>query len=376
MRGPRLVNSPLITTTALVRLNSFPSTVSFLQHPNVASSTLSQRVSFLRSKNLTQEEIDLAVARAGDGTSIPSAPPPVAQPNHERSYSQVMRQPAGYGYGPYQGPWSQPFEPPRRDWRDWFIMATVTSGVSYSLYLIAKRYILPLISPPTPPQLEADKASIDESFSRAFVLIDQLAADTAGLKASEAERTEKLDSTLQDVELVVSDLKAANTRREAESRILADQVRSLKDLIPKALEGWKASGDGKLEDLGAELRSLKKLVGNRVGNVSTSQQPLTGRPYTGFAANREKPGSSAGAGAGGLSAAGRTESGDAQDDVAGSAPAPAPGVTSPKRETPSSGRAAIPAWQMSAASMTAASERSFTKSPSVEADSSNNDIGA
>lgn len=28
--------------------------------------------------------------------------------------------------------------PPRRDWRDWFIMATVSSGVSYGLYIFAK----------------------------------------------------------------------------------------------------------------------------------------------------------------------------------------------------------------------------------------------
>lgn len=28
--------------------------------------------------------------------------------------------------------------PPRRDWRDWFIMTTVTSGVSYGLYTVAK----------------------------------------------------------------------------------------------------------------------------------------------------------------------------------------------------------------------------------------------
>lgn len=28
--------------------------------------------------------------------------------------------------------------PPARDWRDWFIMATVTSGVSYGLYVAAK----------------------------------------------------------------------------------------------------------------------------------------------------------------------------------------------------------------------------------------------
>lgn len=224
-----------------------------------------------------------------------------------------------------------------------------------------------MISPPTPPQLESDKASIDDSFSRAFALLDQLAADTAALKSSEAERTEKLDSTLQDVESVISDLKVANTRREAESRILADQVRGLKDLVPKALEGWKASGDGKLEDLGAELRSLKKLVANRVGNVSGSQQPLMGRPFASSAVTREKPSSSVGAS--GLTAAGRNESGDIQDDLVGVTPAPAPGVTSPKREPPTgfqSGRAAIPSWQMAAAT-----ERGTNNSFTVEVEPSN-----
>jgi peroxin-14 len=27
---------------------------------------------------------------------------------------------------------------PRRDWRDWFIMATVVSGVSYGIYSLGK----------------------------------------------------------------------------------------------------------------------------------------------------------------------------------------------------------------------------------------------
>lgn len=30
------------------------------------------------------------------------------------------------------------FRPPKRDWRDWFIMATVMGGVSYGLYFVAK----------------------------------------------------------------------------------------------------------------------------------------------------------------------------------------------------------------------------------------------
>lgn len=207
--------------------------------------------------------------------------------------------------------------------------------------LIVKRYVLPLILPPTPPQLASDKASIDESFSRAFALIDQLTSDTASLKSSEAERTEKLDSTLRDVESVISDLKAANIRREAESRILADQVHGLKEMVPKALDGWKASGDGRLEELATELRSLKKLVGNRMG--STNSQPPLNRTYQGISAkDRTYTGvASIPTMIGG--------NGDLQENLPGS-PAPAPGVVSPKRENAggyqSSGKATIPAWQM------------------------------
>lgn len=208
-----------------------------------------------------------------------------------------------------------------------------------------QRYVFPLISPPTPPQLETDKASIDESFNRAFSLIDQLATDTALIKESETERTEKLDTTLKDVGIVVEDLKAANKRREAESRIIADQVTGLKDMIPKALEGWKVSGDAKLEELGQEVQSLKKLLENRVGRPSGA--PIsTGKAY---ANSNEKSKDN-------LSASSSTNSGTTTPNVesASGSSAPAPGVTVPKREsTPKRGfersdRRAIPAWQMAA----------------------------
>lgn len=209
-----------------------------------------------------------------------------------------------------------------------------------------QRYVFPLISPPTPPQLEADKASIDESFNRAFALIDQLATDTASIKDSETERTEKLDTTLKDVGTVIEDLKAANTRREAESRIIADQVTGLKDMVPKALEGWKASGDAKLEELGQEVQSLKKLLENRVGRPSGAPIP-TGKGYSN---SNEKSKDN-------VSASNSANDGTTTPNAesASGSSAPAPGVTPPKREsTPMRGfersdRRAIPAWQMAAA---------------------------
>ena len=220
--------------------------------------------------------------------------------------------------------------------------ATLTPILDVILTVL-QRYVLPLISPPTPPQLEADKASIDESFNRAFALIEQLTTDTAAIKESESERTEKLDTTLKDVGVVIEDLKAANTRREAESRIIADQVTGLKDMIPKALEGWKASGDAKLEELGQEVQSLKKLLENRVGRPSGAPIP-TGRGYeNGNDKSKDNPSDVTSAKSGTTTPNIESTSGSS---------APAPGVTAPKREsTPLRGfekrdRRAIPEWQM------------------------------
>jgi peroxin-14 len=115
-----------------VREDIVTSAVNFLQDPNVASSSLENKISFLRSKNLTQEEVDTALARVGS----PPAPAPTQAvvgpvPQQQPFYGQYQQPPA-YGWQP------PPPAPPRRDWRDWFIMATVMGGVSYGLYSVTK----------------------------------------------------------------------------------------------------------------------------------------------------------------------------------------------------------------------------------------------
>lgn len=107
-----------------------------LQDPSVASSPVENRVAFLKAKNLTEEEVHAALAQAG-GETAPnpsySAPPPGAIPGQPPPYYG--------GYPPYG--WQQPPpEVPRRDWRDWFIMATVVGGVGYGLYTLGKVHSL------------------------------------------------------------------------------------------------------------------------------------------------------------------------------------------------------------------------------------------
>lgn len=113
------------------QLTRLPSSV--LQDPNVAASPVENRIAFLKAKNLTDEEVQAALSRAaaqvGPAQSYPPPPGPAPGPG---------QQPAYYGGYPPYGWQPPPPEIPRRDWRDWFIMATVVGGVSYGLYALGK----------------------------------------------------------------------------------------------------------------------------------------------------------------------------------------------------------------------------------------------
>ncbi|KAJ5093991.1 Peroxisomal membrane anchor protein (Pex14) [Penicillium angulare] len=345
------------------------SAVTFLQDPSVASSPIEKRVAFLQSKNLTQEEVDLALARVGEDPAAAAAATGASSPapsSQQVAYRPPPQAPQGYGYPPY-GQWQAPPEPPKRDWRDWFIMATVVGGVGYGLYFVTKRYISPLIAPPTPPQLEQDKEKIDEQFSRAFDLIEQLSTDTSALKAAEDARTERLDVALKDVENLVVDLKASSRRRDDEARRISDEVKSLKDAIPKALEGAREGNENRLKELGTELKSLKVLLGNRLGGTgatspagrtlgsSTPPPPQSTAPQsTSTDTTTVTPPAPA---TNGLQATVTSPEQETQPSTSTPATsAPAPSQSSPLSQLNRS--ASIPAWQMAAANRSKSSQSS------------------
>ncbi|KAL2755882.1 hypothetical protein ACRALDRAFT_1043061 [Sodiomyces alcalophilus JCM 7366] len=262
-----------------IREDIVASAAQFLQDPSVANSSVENRVSFLRTKNLTQEEIDAALIRVGvqpptsaAGAPSTASPVPVGQP--QQHYTPAY--PAQYAA------WQPPPPVPKRDWRDWFIMATVVGGVSYGAYALARRYVYPLIAPPTPERLEQDKKSIEEQFDKAFSLVEQLAKDTEALKAAEQERTERLDTALSDFEAVINEIKSANRRRDDEAHRIRDDVSDLKSEIPKAMDTQKDLTDQRLREINAELTSLKTLISQRMqpAPALSASSHVNGLPQT------------------------------------------------------------------------------------------------
>lgn len=268
-------------------------------------------------------------------------------------------------------------------------MATVMGGIGYGLYFTAKRYIVPLIAPPTPPQLEQDKASIDESFKRAFDLLDQLNTDTSALKASEEARTTRLDNALGEMESVLAGLKESSKRQGDDNRRIEDDVRGLRDLIPKALDAQKDATDTRLKELSSELKSLKTLVGNRMG-AGTARPPATtpasyyGAGQTLGAASTFNNASASTAPAAAPASAPATpapEQPAASTSAANGQGSGVPAATSSAPEKPAAtsspygrmanGRAAIPAWQMAAAKKNEEAKKDTSESgTAVEASAS------
>lgn len=213
-----------------------------------------------------------------------------------------------------------------------------------------KRYIYPIIAPPTPERLEQDKKIISDQFEKTFALVEQLGRDTEALKAAEQDRTERLDTALSELESTINDLKTANRRREDDSQRIRDEIQNLKESLPAALESQKSVADSRLKEVNAELLSLKTLISRM--NASSPATPPAGP--TGFSRTAsgnvngtsiERTGSGVGA------VAETTEAGSASPAPAltpSAEPAKGSGRTSPTSNG-ASGKVSIPAWQLAMA---------------------------
>ena len=238
------------------------SAVTFLQDPKVADAPLAKRIAFLESKGLTSEQVNIALQRAQQ----PSPPAQVntSSPTPSSSYAQSL---PPVPYASYQT--QAPPALPNRDWRDWFIMAVVSGGFSWAAYIVAKRYILPLIQPPTQSQLEADKETIKAQFDQVQEMLSILQSDAAAAKDVASEQAKKVDAALEEIDKAVGDMKDKTARRETDIRRLGLELDQIRELIPKAIDSVKQAQTDSLNDLNTELRSLKTLLQNRIKATTT-----------------------------------------------------------------------------------------------------------
>ena len=74
---------------------------------------------------------------------------------------------------------------------------------------------MPLVKPPTPPELEADKELVTAKFDEAQEILAALKAETTQLKESQETQRQRVDEALESVEKAVAELRESGTRRES-----------------------------------------------------------------------------------------------------------------------------------------------------------------
>lgn len=249
------------------------SAVSFLKDPNVISSPLSKKVEFLQTKGLNEQEIEEALNRSNNSsTSTSTSTSSTNSPT--TTTSQVSNNPpSNYAGAPLDYYNVQP-PVPERTWKDYFIMATATAGVSYGVYQVISKYLIPSIVPPTQTTIDEDKQKIDEEFIKMDKLLEQLAGEQQQIKDANQEKLLEIDTVINSVNEFLTKYNKDKLTFDDDLRLMKLEIDNLKNSIEKNLNLTKANVKDDLQDISQELVSLKNLIKSRSSKDGQSDRKI------------------------------------------------------------------------------------------------------
>lgn len=240
------------------------SAVSFLKDPNVALSPLNKKVEFLETKGLNEHEIEEALKRANNASSSSSTSttvtPSTSQPQQPQQPQQANGPPVPYDY------YGMAPQPPERTWKDYFIMATATAGVTYGLYQVVSRYLIPSIIPPLQSRIDADKEAIDEEFIKIDKVLEQLGSEQKEIKDANESKLKEIDVVIDNINDFLSKYNKDKLKFDDDLRLMKLEVDNLKNSVEKNMKLTKDNLQDELAEITEELGSLKNLIKARSGN--------------------------------------------------------------------------------------------------------------
>lgn len=246
------------------------SAVSFLKDPGVASSPLNKKIEFLQSKGLNEQEIEEAMRRANSSEEAPTTSSP---PKTYRAALNGLNQIQTQSSLPYDYYALAP-QVPERSWKDYFIMATATAGVTYGLYQVFTRYLLPTIIPPGQSRVDEDKEKIDEEFIKIDKVLEQMALEQKEIKEANESKLKDIDDVITSVNDFLSRYNKDKLKFDDDLRLMKLEVDNLQNTIEKNLNLTKENIHSDLEDIVDELSSLKNLIKARGGSSNVSDRKV------------------------------------------------------------------------------------------------------
>ena len=249
------------------------SAVSFLKDPQVGGSPLTKKVEFLESKGLNQEEIEEALKRANDNsttTSSSSSSSSVASSNLSNTTSspsyQSQQQQQVYSQPPIDYYNVVPPPVPEKSWKDYFIMATATAGVTYGLYQVVTRYLIPSIIPPSQSSIDKDKETINEEFMKIDKILDQLTFEQEEIKHANETKLSEIDTVIENVNDFLNKYNKDKLKFDDDLRLMKLEIDNLSNSIEKNMHLTKENINDELGEISQELQSLKNLIKARSGS--------------------------------------------------------------------------------------------------------------
>ncbi|CCE93612.1 Pex14p TDEL_0G02450 [Torulaspora delbrueckii] len=227
------------------RRQLFDSAVSFLSDDSVKNAPLTKKIEFLQSKGLTQEEVELALKEAQN---------PRRQPN--LSYKEL----SGASGAPREDIMYEAVPPPipRRDWKDYFIMATATAGLFYGVYELTRRYVVPNILPEAKSKLEQDKEEIQSYFDKVDKVLNAIEQEQEKVRNKDDEKLEELEATIYQLRTCLDQTTKSRDKMEDEFKMLKLEMINLQTTIDKYILNNKNVKE--LEKINTEVNSLKSLI--------------------------------------------------------------------------------------------------------------------
>ncbi|KAJ2789644.1 peroxisomal membrane protein pex14, partial [Coemansia linderi] len=204
----------LAVPAQVLREDIIESAVRFLADPKVQSSTLAKKVSFLETKGLTNAEIEDALARAKSQHTTTS--------DGQQADGTVATRGSGpapaYGYAQ---PLARPAAPPRPplDWKDYFIAAVVAGGLGYGLYMLATKYIRPLLlARDDNRRLEEEKKLLVEQNEITRKQLESLSESTTRILDTIARQSQKTTDAIEGMASVMDKISEQEIERSSSAR--------------------------------------------------------------------------------------------------------------------------------------------------------------
>ncbi|KAJ3304737.1 peroxisomal membrane protein pex14 [Kappamyces sp. JEL0829] len=210
--------------------------VRFLSDAKVQEAPLAKKIAFLEGKGLTASEIQSALNQVGG--AVPAAMPPVPV---------VVPQPT-----PAVSPWKT---------------AAYTSlgllGAGSILLWAAKTYLGPYFDLPSGESVRNDTEALQKHMEGSGKALDQVTLSTQDIIKGMESHAKEVSASLAEMSDLLMSLKENDEKKAQDLKKIQQEVDELKTTFPKLVEKTQENQANMLDQIQAEMKSLKSLLLNR-----------------------------------------------------------------------------------------------------------------